>query len=172
MITDIINTSELFVALDKTWANFFKLVAEANWQTINTIPFKDGWSIAQVATHVKKSNKAIIQGLQMKGKPCERNPDERIGELKKVFLDFKAKYKSPDFILPEKKEYKKEETIEQLKISIEQLKELRSTTNLSEIISLPIFGEITKLEILHFVLYHTQRHVRQLKNIYAELQKK
>jgi len=34
---------------------------------------------------------------------------------------------------------------------------------LAEIIALPIFGEVTKLELLYFVLYHTQRHIHQLK---------
>ena len=102
----------------------------------------------------------------MEGKPCERNTDERAEELKKMFLDFTVKYQSPGFIVPEKKEYQKESVVEQLKISIEQLKKLRGETNLNDIITLPVFGEITKLEILYFVLYHTQRHIQQLKNVF------
>ena len=35
--------------------------------------------------------------------------------------------------------------------------------------NLPVFGEITKLELLHFVLYHTQRHIHQLKKILAAI---
>lgn len=165
MTTNKINTKQLFTSLDETWSEFFKLVSSADADTINKMPFKDSWTIAQLATHVKKSNNAIIQALQMQGKACERNSDERLEELKKIFLDFTAKYKSPDFIIPDKKEYNKESVVEQLANSIEQLKILRSKTNLQEIINLPVFGEITKFEILYFVLYHTQRHVHQLKNI-------
>ena len=35
----------------------------------------------------------------------------------------------------------------------------------SELLDLPPIGEITKLEVLYFVLYHTQRHIHQLKNV-------
>lgn len=158
-------TQKLFVSLDEAWSEFFHLVASVNEKDINKIPFKDSWTVAQLATHIKKSNKAIAQGLQMNGIPNHRNPEERIDELKTTFLDFSIKFNSPDFIVPEKKEYKKDEVVFQLNNSIEQLKQLRTCTNLSEIINLPVFGEITKLEILYFVLYHTQRHLHQLKKI-------
>ena len=55
--------------------------------------------------------------------------------------------------------------ISKLNRSVERLKEAASKVNLTDIINLPAFGEITKLELLHFVLYHTQRHTHQLKNI-------
>lgn len=171
MTAEKINIQALFSSLDETWSELLALVSSVNADVINKIPYKDSWTVAQLATHIKKSNKAIIQGLQMNGKPVERNPEERINELKKIFLNFEVKYQSPDFIVPEKQEYNKTAVAEQLQNSIGQLKELRNTTNLSEIISLPVFGEITKLEILHFVLYHTQRHMRQLKKICAALQK-
>lgn len=172
MVTDKLQTETLFTSLDETWSDFFKLVSSVDAGTINELPFEDCWTIAQLATHVKKSNNAIIQALQMEGKPCNRNTDERKEELKKIFLDFTAKYQSPDFIIPDKKEYNKESVVEQLANSIEQLKILRSKTNLQEIINLPVFGEITKLEILYFVLYHTQRHVHQLKNIFQIINSK
>ena len=82
-----------------------------------------------------------------------------------MFLDFTMKFNSPEFITPKADSYEKETLITDLTKSIEHLRELRNKINLSEIISLPAFGEITKLELLHFVLYHTQRHIHQLKNI-------
>ncbi len=167
-----LNTDTLFVSLDETWNEFFKLVCCTDENDINQTPFENSWTVAQLATHVKKSNNAIIQGLQMKGTPANRNADEREEELRKTFLDLTIKFNSPDFIVPENKEYQKRAVVEQLENSIEQLKQLRKTTNLSEIISLPIFGEITKLELLYFVLYHTQRHLHQLKNILSVVEHK
>jgi hypothetical protein len=172
MTTEKTNTQQLFSSLDETWNEFFILVCCADENNINQIPFEDSWTVAQLATHVKKSNKAIWQGLQMKGAPANRSSDEREEELRNTFLDFTIKFNSPDFIVPEKKEYQKRAVVEQLENSIEQLKQLRQTTNLSEIISLPVFGEITKLELLYFVLYHTQRHLHQLKNILRILSQK
>ncbi len=165
MVTNTLNSEQLFSSLDETWNTFFNLISSVDEALINVVPFEGCWTVAQLATHVKKSNNAIVQGLQMDGKLSTRNPLDREDELKKTFLDFKVQFQSPDFIVPEKKEYKKEAVVEQLENSIKNLKYLRSNTNLYTIIDLAIFGEITKLEILYFVLYHTQRHIRQLKNI-------
>src|SRR5205814_4099408 len=101
-----------------------------------------------------------------------RSPDERAVELKEMFVDFTIKFQSPDFIVPAAGNYGKEILIAKLKKSIERLKEQRSRVNLFEILSLPAFGEITKLELLYFVLYHTQRHTHQLKNIIRVINKK
>ena len=107
----------------------------------------------------------------MEGKPAGRNPEEGVPNLKKMFLDFTVKFQSPEFIIPENIEYNKEAVIAAFKKSIEQLQNTRTKVNLIEIIKLPVFGEVTKLEILHFVLYHTQRHNHQLKKIIKVLKK-
>jgi hypothetical protein len=165
MSTATTDATELFVDLDKTTDDLIELITSVNQQRINTVPFKDSWTPAQLTVHVTKSNNAIAQGLNMQGKPADRNIDDGVPNLKKMFLDFDIKYKSPQFIVPEEGEYNKEEIIEALQRSIDRLKHTRERIDLSEIISLPPFGEVTKFEILHFVLYHTTRHVHQLKNM-------
>lgn len=172
MTKDIFNTTELFTSLEQTTSELLQLISSADADTINTIPFKNSWTAAQLASHVLKSNKAITQSLQMKGKNAERDPGERTEELKKMFLNFSTKFQSPEFILPTRDIYQKDTLIADLKKSIVQLREEGNTVNLSEIINLPAFGEITKYELLHFVLYHTQRHIHQLKNILQTVNKK
>ena len=171
MITDTLHTKELFVSLDEISSELLQLISSADSTTVNTVPFKDSWTAAQLASHVTKSNKAIAQALNMEVQSAERNPGERVEELKAMFLDFSTKFQSPEFIRPKQDIYQKDTLIAELKKSIEHMKELRSKIHLSEILSLPAFGEITKLELLHFVLYHTQRHVHQLKNIFQKLKK-
>jgi hypothetical protein len=172
MTTDIINTKELFASLDETWTELLQLISSTNAPTINAVPFKDSWTAAQLATHVTKSNKAIAQGLNMPGKPAERNPEEGVPNLKKIFLDFNTRFQSPEFIVPENKNYNKGEVMTVLQTSIDKLKDASRTVDLIEIINLPAFGETTKLELLYFVLYHTQRHNHQLKKILKTLQQK
>ena len=174
MTTGILDTKQFFVSLDETSAELLQLISSANASAINVVPsdsnlIKDSWSAAQLASHVTKSNKAIVQALKMEGKSANRSPAQRVPELKKMFLDFSTRFNSPEFTRPNQDVYQKEALIEDLKKSNEQLKELRNRINLSEIISLPAFGEITKLELFHFVLYHTQRHIHQLKNIFHAL---
>lgn len=172
MIKDKLNRSELFTSLEQTSSKLLQLISSADPATINTIPFKDSWTAAQLASHLIKSNKAIAQSLYMAGKNVERDPGERTGELKKMFLNYSTKFQSPAFILPTRDIYQRDILIGDLKKSIEQLNEAGDTVNLSEIINLPAFGEITKYELLHFVLYHTQRHIHQLKKIFENIQEK
>jgi hypothetical protein len=175
MTTDTLkDTKEFFASLDEASSELIHLISSADSTTINTVPsdsyrIKNSWTAAQLASHVTKSNKAIAQALNMEGKTAERNPGERVEELKAMFLNFTTKFQSPEFIRPKQDSYQKDTLISDLKKSVEQLKELRGKINLSEIISLPAFGEITKFELLHFVLYHTQRHIHQLRNIFQAL---
>ncbi len=164
MTPNTINTEQLFTALDDTWNELIIRVSD-NSYAVNEIPFAGSWTIAQLATHITKSNKAITQGMYMNGKPADRDPEAGVPELKKMFLDFERKFPSPDFIVPEERDYIREDVISSLTDSINNLKDDRSNQNLFEVINMKIFGEVTKLELLHFVLYHTQRHVHQLKNI-------
>ena len=165
MTATSINTKELFASLDETWIELLELISITKRDAINTVPYRDSWTAAQLATHVTKSNKAIAQGMAMDGNPAERSPDAGEPNIKKIFLDFETKFKSPEFIVPEERIYDKEDVLRILKSSIDRLKEMRNKVNLAEIIALPIFGEVTKLELLYFVLYHTQRHIHQLKKI-------
>ncbi|MEP7230565.1 MAG: DinB family protein [Ginsengibacter sp.] len=172
MIKNTLNTSTLFSSLENTSSRLLQLISSADSSTINMIPFKDSWSAAQVVAHITKSNKAIAQSLDMPGKDVERDPAERTGELKKMFLNYDTKFKSPEFILPNQDSYQKEALIEDLKKSIGQFIAAGNAVNLSQIISLPAFGEITKYELLHFVVYHTQRHIHQLEKILESIDKR
>lgn len=170
MIQEKINTSELFASYYDITSELTRQTASLTEKQINTIPFKNSWTAGQLMEHVTKSNTGIAKALNIEGKPAERNADERVRELREMFLDFSVKFKSPEFILPTKEFYHKETCIEDLENSVELLKQVSNHANLSESIKHPAFGEITKLELLYFVQFHMQRHLRQLKNIVKHLQ--
>ena len=165
IMTENTNTEELFVTLDNTTSELIELISSFSETEINEIPSAGSWTAAQVAEHVTKSNFGIIKSLKKEGTSPGRAADAGVEELKKTFLDFDKKLLSPEFILPTRDIYQKKLVIDNLEISIAQLKELSRHVDLFEMISHPIFGEVTKLELLHFVVYHTQRHIHQLKNI-------
>jgi len=167
MMTDIIDTEELFASFDHTASELLELISSFTETQINEIPFAGSWTAAQVAEHITRSNIGIINFLNKNGKSPDRPPDAIAGQLHKTFLDFETKLQSPEFILPTRDIYQKKLVIDNLEISIVGLKELSRHVNLFEMISHPIFGDITKLELVHFVVYHTQRHVHQLKNIFT-----
>jgi hypothetical protein len=157
--------------LAETTNDFIRLVEAFTEETVNAVPSGKGWTAAQVADHVTKSNLSIAKALQLNGSPANRDPAERIEELQEVFLNFQTKLQSPSFILPSADRYKKEAVLEALSDSVKKLNELAKHTDLSVMIDHPAFGDITKLEIIHFVIYHTQRHCHQLQNISGALGK-
>ncbi len=133
---------------------------------INVIPFANSWTAAQVADHLTKSNNSITKAMLLGGTTINRNPQARVEELEKVFLDFDSKLKSPDFILPSRDIYEKEVVVNNLKWSAEKLMEVSHQSELSEMINHRAFGDITKFEILYFVHFHTLRHTHQLDKIF------
>ena len=107
-------------------------------------------------------------------KKTSRPPDGRIEDLKSVFLDFNLKMKSPDFIIPEKKDYHRSQLQDDFKKTASQLKEAVKTLDLSEIcVDTPsVLGELTRLELISFIILHTKRHTHQLENIKSHMMAK
>ncbi|MEP6844714.1 MAG: DinB family protein [Panacibacter sp.] len=145
-----------------------KLANEFDEAQINEVPYEDSWTAAQVILHVTKSNFSIAKAMKLPGEKIKRDAGERVEELRNTFLDYSVKFKSPDFILPGEGPFERTKIIADIERSIDELKGQSKMANLSEAIKHPAFGEITKLELLHFVIFHMQRHTRQLKNILIE----
>ncbi len=168
----MLSKEELIISLSDTASHLAEVLNKFNGQNINTVPFLGSWTAAQVADHITQSNMSIIRALILKGTKINRDPGEKIPELKEVFLDFTTKLQSPGFILPTQETYERTMLLALLAHSITKIKETAKQADLSEMIRHPAFGDITKFEILHFVLYHTQRHIHQLENILREINKK
>ncbi len=165
MITERSDKKELLNAIDEAISQLQNLMFSISADQINTVPYKDSWTAGQLFRHVIKSINGMAEALKTESKPVERETGEKIGELKKVFLDFSTKMKSPEFIAPEEGPYVKQNVREELNKSFEQFKENATNINLNDIVEGLPLGAITKLEILHFVLYHTQRHLHQMNKI-------
>lgn len=167
MSKEIIN--QLEAALGET----LQLLSSFSEMEMNTVPFEGSWTAAQVCQHLYKSEDGMDQLLKAPTKPADRNPEEKAAWLREIFLNFETKMKSPDFILPEDKHYDKAELEGPLKDTKDKMVEAAFKADLSEIAPLPDghpFQGNTKLEMLHFITYHTMRHNHQLKNIRKKLQ--
>jgi len=165
MITTTTDKRELLEAIDRVVSEVKQMSLSLDDNKINTVPYKDSWTAAQVLNHVTKSTRRMSQAMLETAVPADRDPGEKIPFLKEVFLNFSKKLNSPDFIIPEKGPYKKEIVISEFEQSYESLQENAKNAALDGIVKGLPFGTVTKLEILHFVLYHTQRHANQMKRI-------
>jgi phage-related protein len=169
MTTTTSNTNEILSTTSDAVDQLSGLMSAVDDNKVNTIPYEGSWTAPQLLRHVTKSINGMTQAMHMDAKPAERDPGERIEQLKAIFLDFSKKLTQPEFIRPEEQVYEKQSSIEELKASFSQFKESAANANLNDLIDGLPLGPITKLEIIHFVLYHTQRHLHQMKNICAAL---
>ncbi|HSU27917.1 MAG TPA: DinB family protein [Chitinophagaceae bacterium] len=165
MITETSDKTEIFASIEETLAAFVELILSVDESKFNTVPFTDSWTAGQLVWHVTGSTTAMGKAMSTNSKPADRDSAQRIPQLKKIFLDFSTKMKSPEFIVPGPGPYDKQMSIDKLEQSFNELKENASHANLTELVEGLPLGPITKLEILHFALYHTQRHSQQLKKI-------
>lgn len=139
---------------------------------INTIPYEGSWTAPQVIIHVKKSINLMSKAMQMEARPAERKPDERIEELKSTFLDFTKKFQSPEAIIPEAGVYERQSTIDKLTEAFTRFRANANNANVNELVDGLSLGPITKLEIIHFTLFHTKRHLHQMEKICEALKNK
>jgi hypothetical protein len=108
---------------------------------INTVPYKDSWTAGQLFRHVTKSTSTMAKAMRTKSKPAEGGAGEKISELKKTFLDFSKKLKSPDFIVPEEGVYERRATIEELNNSFKLLNQNATDASLTDMVeNLPLGG--------------------------------
>ena len=138
--------------------------------TVNQIPYPDSWTASQLCDHVTKSIAGVAASMETKGIPFGGNTGARIPELKKAFLDFTIKMKSPDFIIPDEGPFKKMQVNEDLNNAFSKFRLNAVKADLNEKLEGLPLGPVTKLELLHFVLYHTLRHVHQMHKIWNALQ--
>ncbi len=148
---------------------YLNIVAGLSQDEINTVPFLGSWTAAQVTEHLCKSDKGMINALNGVVYPTNRPPDAGVQGLRDTFLDFSTKLPSPDFIIPEDATYDKDTLIEKYTTGREQIGKAIETLDLTTTCHMPIFGEPTRLEIIYFVIFHTQRHTNQVKRITEKL---
>ena len=164
--------NEISIEFEGVKRELIQAISAFNEEEFNTIPFKGSWTAGQVAEHVYKSVSAFTKGLYGKVKPTTRQPDEKVEPIRKAFMDFDTKMSSPDFILPSNAFHDKNAILSSLKSTMDKISEAIKKFDLSETcLSFvpPAIGELTRLESIYFVIYHTKRHIHQLKNISSKL---
>ena len=167
-------TKNMLIEMDETSNKLLHTILYFPEEKFNTIPFEDSWTAAQVSEHILKSVSGVVEMLYASTKPTERQPNEKVEAVKEIFLDFKTKMKSPEFVLPGNSPIEKEKISTALTDTMHKMIEAIKTLNLSETctaFALPGSGEFTRAEWIYFAMYHTQRHTHQLKNIFEAIPK-
>lgn len=165
MITATSTKEEILTAIGEAVSDMGGLMESLDESQVNTVPYEGSWTAGQLFSHVTKSINGLAGALLKESAIAERDAGEKIAGLKATFLNFSNKFNAPDFIVPGDGPFQKQSSIDDLNSSFGLLKENAGKANLNELLTGLPMGELTKLELLHFVLYHTQRHLHQMKRI-------
>ncbi|MDB5127320.1 DinB family protein [Mucilaginibacter sp.] len=162
---------EILNHFNKTTDELIELLTPLTQEQLNKVPFENSWTAGQVGDHLCKSYDAtgVLNGNV---KATDRVPDEKLGEVNKLFLDFSIKMESPKEILPTNDDINKGNLLTSLKTRIASLREVIINKDLTKICldyAIPGFGEFTRMEWIGFITVHTQRHIHQLKNISSNI---
>ncbi|MGK4569346.1 DinB family protein [Flavobacterium sp. 3HN19-14] len=145
-----------------------QLIDSFSEENFNKIPFEGSWTAGQVAQHIKLSAGNVTSVLNGNTAATDRDPEEKIAQLRDLFMNFDTKMQSPVFIIPEFKKYKTEKFVTFFKNLEEDLSEAIENLDLSQTcldFEIPGFGKLTRIELIAFVIFHTQRHIHQMRKI-------
>jgi len=139
---------------------------------INTIPFPGSWTAGQVGEHLLLSATGVLETINGAVEPMKRDPAEKAGPIKNLFLDFGIKMTSPDFVEPSGEPKNKEALLYSLDKAMSGIRAVADNEDLTAAcvsFEFPGFGVLTRLEWITFILAHVQRHVHQLNTIAEKL---
>jgi hypothetical protein len=91
---------EISATLASTRQELLQTISGFTPKQFNTVPFKNSWTAGQVAEHIVKFSSGGAAILNEPGKDTQRDPAEKIGPLRDLFLNFDIKMTAPDFIRP------------------------------------------------------------------------
>ena len=161
------------VLIGATAQDMLNTFARTPVDDLNRVPFDGSWTAGQLAEHIRLSLSSGISLMNGKTQATDRAPDKHVQDVKDLFLNFDLKFKSAPIITPEDKDYDKEALTGELRnrfndlINLAQTKDLTDTCLTAEFYGI---GYLTGLEWAYQQVYHTQRHIQQLKNIQAGLE--
>lgn len=159
---------QLLAELDATLSELLQLVASIDDDRLNAVPFPGSWTAGQVARHLVLSNGGFLKILSGPVKDTTRPFNAGVETIRRTLLDFSARLTAPAFVEPPATSYHKEDlltALQEIKTGILNTAQATDLTPTCIAFELPRLGYLTRWEALHFVLYHTQRHIRQLRSI-------
>jgi uncharacterized damage-inducible protein DinB len=154
--------------VERTFDALISTVTAIEAQYYNAVPFEGSWTAGQVVQHINLSNDGFVAVIDGEVADIDRLADEKVANLKDIFLNYEIKMKSPAFILPKLERYDQDAQLVKINAIKTRMSEQTETLPLDKScisFELPGMGFLTRLEAIYFVIYHTQRHTHQLHAI-------
>jgi hypothetical protein len=166
---NMVARKKLVQDIGSTFDILVKEISKFSGESINKVPFDGSWTAGQVTEHIMICGRGIPDN---KTTEADRPYDENVAAIKALFLNYDMKFKTDASIAPGPPLHDREALLQNIKEIKERLETVAKTTDLEALckdMELPTFGYLTRYEWLRFILFHTERHVHQIRNIYAKI---
>lgn len=158
-------TQSLQKQIMEVFDNFNTLFETVRAELINAEPMQGSWTIGQLGQHVALATAGLPD---KENKKADRPVNQFEPSIRETFLSDTQKFKSPEFIMPEKKNYEKKILLTTLENNKELLLRISNEEPLDHLclgVELPGWGCLTRYEWLKLIIYHVQRHTWQLQKL-------
>ena len=165
---EAVDRQQLLDDLDQTERDFYSILAALTPAQLNTVPFEGSWTAGQVAEHILLSESGIPETVLGTTEETDRPVAQYVPVIESIFLDFAARYQAPEFIIPSAGPHDQRQLLEAFKAERAAIREIAANEDLTLTctdIEFPQIANLTRWEWLQFVLCHSKRHTRQLRNI-------
>lgn len=165
---EAVDRKQLLHDLDQTERDFYSILAALTPVQVNAVPFEGGWTAGQVAEHILMSESGIPETVLGSTEETDRPVAQYVPVIESIFLDFTAKYQAPDFIIPSAGPHDQQQLLEAFKAERAAIRQIAANEDLTLTCTdfeFPQIANLTRWEWLQFVLCHSKRHTRQLRNI-------
>lgn len=136
-------------------------------------PTENTWSILECVEHVFLIGEAVLKVVETppKTEKAENEKTELFGEekLNKLLVINRAfKVPAPDFVCPKGRFTKSTDAIQDINFIINKIiHHINSNPIDLETITIkhPVLGAMTKIDWIHFMISHTNRHILQIEEL-------
>lgn len=153
--------------------NLLEILSNIPERNFNKKPESGGWTVGMAAEHLIKVEYGTLKLFSGSVDSTDRNPEQKVEEIEKRFLDFETSMTAYGPIVPDKEPKDKTKVLEKLQDIRQKLTGLIEIQNLAETINgfeHPLFGYLTRVEWIYFNIYHSKRHSNQMERISSSIE--
>lgn len=169
---EAVNRQQLLLELEQSEREFCAALAAFRPDQVNQVPFEGSWTAGQVAEHILLAETGIPQTVLGSTQETDRPIAQYEPVIESIFLDFTAKYPAPEPIVPSSGPHDGQQLLEAFKTGRAAIREVAANEDLTLTCTdfeFPQIANLTRWEWLRFVVCHSKRHARQLRNIFDKV---
>lgn len=164
--------TQLLHDLDQSEQDFYAALASFRPHDVNRVPFEGSWTAGQVAEHILLAESGIPETVLGSTGETNRPVAQYVPVIESIFLDFTARYQAPEFIIPSAGPHNQQQLLDAFTAERAAIREIAANEDLTLTCTdfeFPQIAHLTRWEWLQFVMCHSKRHTRQLRNIFEKV---